>query len=136
MELCYFFYFFIFAVSQHTTTIYLNNEVAQFAEELAARMPGNLSVAYFVNSGSEANDMALMMARLYTGNWDIVALRNAYHGLSEGSMGAMGIQSWKPAVPQGFGIRHALNPDPYRGRLGENVDSYVDDVEEVISIHL
>lgn len=66
---------------QHTTTIYLNDQIALYAKELTERMPGNLKVAYFVNSGSEANDMALLMARLYTGNYDIIALRNAYHGL-------------------------------------------------------
>lgn len=41
---------------QHTTTIYLNDQVALYAKELTDRMPGNLKVAYFVNSGSEAND--------------------------------------------------------------------------------
>jgi len=49
---------------------------AKPAKELAAKLPGDLSVVYFVNSGSEANDLAHMMARLYTGNHDIVALRN------------------------------------------------------------
>ncbi len=43
-------------------------------------MPGDLKVCYFVNSGSEANDLALLMARAYTGNYDVIALRNAYHG--------------------------------------------------------
>lgn len=54
------------ALLQHTTTIYLNDQVACFAEELAAKMPGELKVCYFVNSGSEANDLALLMARAYT----------------------------------------------------------------------
>jgi alanine-glyoxylate transaminase/(R)-3-amino-2-methylpropionate-pyruvate transaminase len=53
---------------QHTTPIYLNNQIAEYAKELADRMPGDLKVVYFVNSGSEANDMALMLARAYTGN--------------------------------------------------------------------
>jgi alanine-glyoxylate transaminase / (R)-3-amino-2-methylpropionate-pyruvate transaminase len=57
-------------------------------------------VAYFVNSGSEANDMAMMMARLYTGNYDIIALRNAYHGLSAATMGLLGQNTWKFNVPQ------------------------------------
>ncbi len=43
-------------------------------------MPPGLDVTYFVNSGSEANDLAITMARLYTGNQDVIALRNAYHG--------------------------------------------------------
>lgn len=57
-------------------------------------------MAYFVNSGSEANDMAVMMARLYTGNYDILALRNAYHGLSESTLGLLGHHTWKPNLPQ------------------------------------
>ena len=64
---------------QHSTTIYLHPNVAQYAEKLASKMPGNLKMCYFVNSGSEANDLALMMARAHTGNYDIIALRNAYH---------------------------------------------------------
>ncbi|MGH8101517.1 MAG: aminotransferase class III-fold pyridoxal phosphate-dependent enzyme, partial [Chthoniobacterales bacterium] len=63
---------------QHSTTIYLHPNVARYAEKLAAKMPGNLTVCYFVNSGSEANDLALLMARAYTGNYDVIALRNAY----------------------------------------------------------
>ena len=43
-------------------------------------MPQGLDVTYFMNTGSEANDLAITMARLYTGNTDVIALRNAYHG--------------------------------------------------------
>ena len=60
----------------------------------------NLKVVYLVNSGSEANDMAMMMARLYTGYYDIVALRNAYHGLSAATMGAAGLHTWKHGIAQ------------------------------------
>lgn len=59
-----------------------------------------LQVAYFVNSGSEANDMALLMARLYSGNYDVLALRNCYHGMSEGTMGVTAHSTWKFNVPQ------------------------------------
>ena len=65
---------------QHSTTIYLQPNVALYAEKLASKMPGDLKVCYFVNSGSEANDLALLMARAYTQNYDVIALRNAYHG--------------------------------------------------------
>ena len=65
---------------QHATTIYLHPNIAEYAEKLAAKMPGDLKVCYFVNSGSEANDLALLMARAYTGNYDVIALRNSYHG--------------------------------------------------------
>ena len=50
----------------------------------------HLQVAYFVNSGTEANEMALLMARLHSGNHDIISLRNAYHGISEATMGLLG----------------------------------------------
>lgn len=57
-------------------------------------------VVYFVNSGSEANDMAMMMARLYTGSFDIVALRNCYHGMSPATMGLTAHSTWKYNVAQ------------------------------------
>ena len=60
---------------------------------------------YFVNSGSEANDMAMMLARAHTGNWDIVSLRNGYHGMSMATMGACGHATWKQPVPQVSGTK-------------------------------
>ncbi|CAL8465278.1 g4813 [Coccomyxa elongata] len=120
------------ALLQHTTTIYLNNQIAEYAKELTDRLPGNLKVAYFVNSGSEANDMALMMARLYSGNYDVLALRNCYHGMSEGTMGVTAHSTWKFNVPQGFGIRHVLNPNPYTGVFGNDGAKYAEDVADVI----
>ncbi|KAG1668083.1 hypothetical protein FOA52_010493 [Chlamydomonas sp. UWO 241] len=117
---------------QHTTTIYLHNEVAQFAEELAAKMPGNLKNVYFVNSGSEANDMAMMLARVHTGNWDLIALRNGYHGMSAATMGACGHGTWKQPVPMNFGVMHAMNPEPYRGAFGADGAAYAADLADMI----
>jgi alanine-glyoxylate transaminase/(R)-3-amino-2-methylpropionate-pyruvate transaminase len=59
---------------QHTTTIYLHPNIAEFGEKLASTFPedSNLKVCYFVNSGSEANDLAVLMARAYTGNYDMI----------------------------------------------------------------
>ena len=66
---------------QHSTTIYLHPNMARVRRKNSPRkMPGDLKVCYFVNSGSEANDLALLMARAYTGNYDVIALRNGYHG--------------------------------------------------------
>ena len=47
---------------------------------ITATLPESLNCVYFTNSGSEANDMAMMMAREYTGNFDIISFRNSYHG--------------------------------------------------------
>lgn len=105
---------------QHITSIYLHPNIARYAEMLASKMPGDLSVCYFVNSGSEANDLALLMARLYTGNYDIVGLRNAYHGGSASTMQLTAHSTWKYNYPHSFGVHHAINPDPYRGPWGHD----------------
>ena len=121
---------------QHSTTIYLNPNVGAYAEKLASKMPGDLKVCYFVNSGSEANDLALLMARAYTGNYDMIALRNAYHGGNASGMGLTAHHTWKFNVPHSFGVHHAITPDPYRGTWGrDDADAgrkYADDVKNLI----
>lgn len=59
-----------------------------------------MQVVYFVNSGSEANELAMMMARLYTGNLGMISLRNAYHGGSSGTLGLTALNTWKYPIPQ------------------------------------
>src|SRR5437763_1071630 len=105
---------------QHSTTIYLHPNIVEFAEKLGATLPGELKVCYFVNSGSEANDLALLMARAYTGNYDVIALRNAYHGGNALTMGLTSHRTWKFNVPHSFGVHHAITPDPYRGLWGRD----------------
>ena len=102
----------------HTTAIYLYPQIHEYARRLTATLPGNLKVCYFVNSGSEANDMAMMMARVYTGNYDVLALRNAYHGMSPYTMGLTAHSTWRYALPANLGVVHSMNPDPYRGPWG------------------
>lgn len=116
---------------QHSTILYLNHAIGDFAEALASKMPGNLKVVFFTNSGTEANELALMMARLYTGSHDIISLRNAYHGNAAATMGATAQCGWKFNVIQS-GIHHALNPDPYRGIFGSDGEKYARDVQDII----
>ena len=121
---------------QHTTTIYLHPNIALYAKELAAKMPGDLKVVYLVNSGSEANDLALLMARAYTGCYDMLALRNGYHGGSQSTMGLTSHHTWKFNVPHGFGVQHAVLPDLYRGPFGrddpEAGRKYAEDIRSLI----
>jgi alanine-glyoxylate transaminase / (R)-3-amino-2-methylpropionate-pyruvate transaminase len=100
------------ATLQHATTIYLHPNLSLLAQKLASKMPPGLDVTYFVNSGSEANDLAITMARLFTGNTDVIALRNAYHGGSPSSIGLTSHHTWKHPVPGAPGVHHALSPDP------------------------
>ena len=78
----------------------LSRPAAQRRVACGDAQPCAAQVAYFVNSGSEANDVALLMARLYSGNYDLLALRNCYHGMSEATMGMLGHHTWKFPVPQ------------------------------------
>src|SRR5882724_13073473 len=121
---------------QHSTTIYLHPNIAEFGRKLAGKMPGDLKVCYFVNSGSEANDLALLMARAYTGNYDVLALRNAYHDNNVSGMGMTAHSTWKFNVPHSFGVHHAVAPDPYRGPYGRNDPDagkkYAADVKQLI----
>ena len=121
---------------QHSTTIYLQPNVVLYAEKLASKMPGDLKMCYFVNSGSEANDLALLMARASTGNYDVIALRNAYHGGNASGMAVTAHSNWKYNVPHSFGVHHAIAPYPYRGTFGyDDPDAgkkYADDVKNLI----
>ncbi|WCJ27947.1 hypothetical protein M5689_009661 [Euphorbia peplus] len=116
---------------QHSTVLYLNSAISDFAEALVSKMPGNLKVVFFTNSGTEANELAMMIARLYTGSHDIISLRNAYHGNAAGTMGATAQSCWKFNVIQS-GVHHAVNPDPYRGVFGSDGGKYAKDVQDII----
>jgi len=64
----------------NTNTRYLSDPIVSYAERLAATLPERLSVCFFVNSGSEANELAVRLARAHTGARDMIVLDHAYHG--------------------------------------------------------
>lgn len=121
---------------QHATTIYLHPNLPTLAAKLASRMPEGLDVTYFVNSGSEANELAINMARAYTGHTDVIAVRNAYHGMSSTSIGLTSHHTWKHPIPQGYRIHHAICPDPYRnpfdGTPEEKAHRSAEDIRDLI----
>jgi alanine-glyoxylate transaminase / (R)-3-amino-2-methylpropionate-pyruvate transaminase len=121
---------------QHATTIYLHPNLPLLAQRLAAKMPEGLDVTYFVNSGSEANDLAVTMARLHTGNHDVIALRNAYHGGSPSAVGMTSHHTWKYPLPGTAAIHHALSPDPsgssLMGTAEEIASRAANDIRELI----
>jgi alanine-glyoxylate transaminase/(R)-3-amino-2-methylpropionate-pyruvate transaminase len=103
---------------QHTTTIYLHPTIAKFAEKLAANMPEGLTRSYFTNSGSEANEVAILSAREHTGNTEVIALRNCYHGGTATTMGLTAHGNWKFKSNQAQAIHHTLAGYCYRCPFG------------------
>jgi 4-aminobutyrate aminotransferase-like enzyme/Ser/Thr protein kinase RdoA (MazF antagonist) len=100
----------------NTNTRYLHDLILEYAERLTALLPEPLQVCFFVNSGSEANDLALRMARTFTGRRDVIVIDGAYHGnLSS----LIDISPYKFDGPGGAGRPHETRkvpmPDPYRG---------------------
>lgn len=121
---------------QHTTTIYLNPTIGQFAEKLASHMPEGLDRTYFTNSGSEANEVAILSAREHTGNTEVIALRNGYHGGTATTMGLTAHGSWKFKSNQSPAIHHTHAGYCYRCPYGLEYPSCdvkcARDIKEVI----
>lgn len=109
----------------HTTSIYLTDPVEKYTEQLLSKFPDNIQVkhcknesnlllklmftlqtCFFVNSGTEAVDLAVLAARLHSGNLDIITLRNSYHGLGQGIQGATNHSQFKqPIIPTAGFVR-------------------------------
>ena len=74
---------------------YIQSPQVDYAKKITSLLPKNLDSVYFVNSGSEAIEGALKLAKRYTGRTEIVAFKNAYHGSTHGSLSVMGNESFK-----------------------------------------
>jgi len=105
----------------NTNSRYYHQNIVQLARRITATLPDPLSVCFFVNSGSEANDLALRMARIHTAREDILALENGYHG---NTSLLIDISHYKFAGPGGKGpkpwVHVAPMPDPYHFSLKES----------------
>ena len=103
---------------QHVSTVFPTAPQAALAKKIASLTPGGrLTKSFFTNSGTEANEMAILTARCYTGNTEIVALRHSYHGRSAMGMTLTGQGPWRLGPPQA-GIVHAHNAYCYRCPFG------------------
>jgi alanine-glyoxylate transaminase/(R)-3-amino-2-methylpropionate-pyruvate transaminase len=98
----------------------LHPTIGLFAQKLAEHMPeeSGLSVSYFTNSGSEANELAILSAREFTGNADVISLRNGYHGGTQGTMGLTAHGNWKFKTNPTVNVRHATPGYCYRCPFG------------------
>jgi 4-aminobutyrate aminotransferase len=121
---------------QHVSTVFANEPQAALAKKIASITPGGkLTKSFFTNSGTEANENAILTARCYTGNTEIVALRHSYHGRSAMAMTLTGQGAWRLG-PSQAGIVHAHNAYCYRCPFGLEYPSCgvrcAQDMEEMI----
>ena len=121
---------------QHTSMLYLNENTIALAEKLAEITPGALQYSFLTNSGTEANETAIMAARNFTGNADIIALRHAYSGRSSTAMSMTAHSHWRQGGVFDGNIKHVRNAYKYRFPLDvsdeEYLDFLVDDLKEMI----
>jgi 4-aminobutyrate aminotransferase len=104
---------------QHASTLFPNEAIVALAEKIAQITPGDISQSFFTNSGTEANETAIQLARMHTGNFEVVALRHGYSGRSQLAQALTGHGTWRKSLPSGaHGVVHALNPYCYRCPFG------------------
>jgi 4-aminobutyrate aminotransferase-like enzyme len=120
----------------HTSTLYANKPQSDLAEKLAEISPGNLKKSFFTNSGTEADDTAVLAAKLATGHNEIVVLRHSYAGRSATALSSIGHSNWKPTASQVAGFVHAHAPYCYRCPFNASPENCgmacANDVEELI----
>ncbi|MHA1137399.1 MAG: aminotransferase class III-fold pyridoxal phosphate-dependent enzyme [Candidatus Thorarchaeota archaeon] len=122
----------------NTNTRYLHENLVKYAERLSSKMPGDLKVCFFVNSGSEANELALRLAMTHTKQRNLIVIDGAYHGNTDN---LVGLSSYKHNGPGGEGppphVHMVRMPDPYRGEYKQSdVDAgkkYAEDVSKAIT---
>ncbi len=122
---------------QHTSTIYVNESMVALAEKVAALAPGRLGKCFFTNSGTEANETAVLAARMFTGNPTVITLRHAYSGRSLLAMSLTAHGNWRLGGVVDPYVKHVRNPYTFRAPLGlspeQVVELCVQDLEETIA---
>ncbi len=118
----------------NSNTRYLQKNLMEYAEQLCATLPEELSVCYFVNSGSEANELAMRLAKTYTNQKDFIAVEVGYHGNTQN---CIDLSSYKFDSPGGKGKADHIHivpmPDTFRGefkkedsKAGEKYAAYIE----------
>jgi 4-aminobutyrate aminotransferase-like enzyme len=123
----------------HVSTLYQTEWIARLAQAVAGKMPAgsNLKQSFFTSSGTEADEMAVMLAKVVTGRQEIIALRHSYSGRGMYAVSAMGHANWRPIPPQMPGI--SLMPAPYCYRCPFGLSPKTcdvrcaDDIKEVLA---
>ena len=99
---------------QHTSTLFPNEAIVALAEKIAQITPGKLQKSFFTSSGTEANEAAILLARMVGPSYDVVALRHAYAGSSMLAKAVTAQAPWRKSGVISVGVSHAINPYCYR----------------------
>ncbi|RLP88203.1 aspartate aminotransferase family protein [Micromonospora sp. BL4] len=122
----------------HTSTLYLIRQQVELAEKIAQRSGIPDARVFFTNSGTEANEAALLVATNHRRSHQILAVRNSYHGRSYAAMGVTGNRNWSASGLNPLQVAWLHSGDRVRGLLArlsaeEQVDAAVDDLREVLA---
>ncbi len=122
------------AAALNTNTRYLYSSALEYADRLTSKLAPHLSACIFVNSGSEANDVAWQMAKLITGNTGAVIMEDAYHGITDV---IRQFSPGRPETPLPEFLKGLIVPDPYRGPFREDdpelLKKYAADADRAIA---
>jgi 4-aminobutyrate aminotransferase len=121
----------------HTSTLYLNENHVEAARRIAQIAPGPLRRTFFTNSGTEAVENAVMLACMYTGRSEVIALRHGYSGRSILASNLTAHAPWRPLPTTVPGIKHVVSPNPYRCPFHSPcdercIDAFGRDLEDMI----
>ncbi|HWS31828.1 MAG TPA: aspartate aminotransferase family protein [Actinoplanes sp.] len=122
----------------HTSTLYLIRQQVELAEKIALLSGIPDARVFFTNSGTEANETALLMATNVRRSNQILAVKNSYHGRSFGTMAITGHRSWSSSSLNPFAVHWLASADRLRGRMAgladaDLIDAAVDDLREVLT---
>lgn len=122
---------------QHTTTIYLTEQIVNLAEALASVYPGDIQRTFFCASGSEANEGAALLATLFTGRSEFLAFQNGLHGRTKLGMSLTGLSFWRTDPNPVGGVTFVPPPHcakcPFGQKYGSCKFECVQAVERAIS---
>ncbi|KPJ59706.1 MAG: alanine--glyoxylate aminotransferase [Latescibacteria bacterium DG_63] len=120
----------------HTSTLYQTVPIVELAETLAEITPGELKKTFFTASGTEADETAVMLAQVYTGRQELIALRHGYSGRSLLAQSLTAHAPWRALPTQVGAVKHAVSPYCYRCAFGLNYPSCevkcAEDIDELI----
>ncbi|MEU7846137.1 aspartate aminotransferase family protein [Micromonospora parva] len=122
----------------HTSTLYLIRQQVELAEKIAQRSGIPDARVFFTNSGTEANEAALLVATNHRRSHQVLAVRNSYHGRSYAAMGVTGNRNWSASGLNPLQVAWLHSGDRVRGLLArlspdEQVDAAVEDLREVLA---